>query len=168
MKAKYQNLYADAALYRNRWAKFYSVAFALRRIIFIAIPFVFEAPMLQVIVLILFHSLYLAAYISVNPHTDTKRTYIEIFNEFVLLVFMYHLAGWSGLIADLQMQFDVGYSFILVVLLTMCANTGLICYRTVENWRHRRAVELNRLLVLQQLEAMKAENDGKSADAAEK
>jgi len=168
VKAKYQNLYSDAALYRSRWAKFYSIAFALRRIVFIAIPFMFDAPMLQVIVFILFHSLYLAAYINVNPHIDTKRTYIEIFNEFVLLVFMYHLAGWSGLIADLQMQFDVGYSFILVVLVTMCANTGLICYRTVENWRHRRAVELNRLLVLQQLEAMKSDSEDKSAGLAEK
>lgn len=66
------------------------------------------------------------------------------------------------------MQFDVGYSFILLVLLTMCANTALICYRTVENWRHRRAVELNRLLVLQQLEVMKSEGENKSADLAEK
>ena len=74
VKAKYHNLYSDAALYRNKWAKFYSVAFALRRIVFIAIPFMLSAPMLQVIVFIIFHSLYLAAYISVNPHTDTKRT----------------------------------------------------------------------------------------------
>merc|ERR1719265_322206 len=46
VRAKYQNLYQDAALYRNRYAKYYSIAFTIRRIIFIAIPMMFAEPMM--------------------------------------------------------------------------------------------------------------------------
>ena len=90
-------------MFRNNLTKFYSVAFAIRRMVFISIPFLFSQPMMQILVFMLFHTLYLMAYVSVNPHTVSKRTYIEIFNEVVLMIFMYHLAGWNGLIADLQM-----------------------------------------------------------------
>jgi hypothetical protein len=138
VKAKYQNLYADVALYRSPYSKFYSTVFALRRIVFMAVPIMFSEPMMQVMVFMAFHTVYLATYVSVKPHVDTKRTCLEIFNEIILMVFMYHLAGWNGLIADLQMQFDMGYSFIFIILFTLVVNTGLIVYRTVENWRHRR------------------------------
>ena len=155
VKAKYQNLYQDAALYRSKFAKFYSVAFALRRIAFISIPFLFSQPMMQVMVFMIFHSLYLVAYVSVNPHVDTKRTYVEVFNEVALMFFMYHLAGWNGLIADLQTQFDAGYSFISLVLLTLLVNLAVIVGRAIENWRHKRAIELNRLIILERLEKLK-------------
>jgi len=155
VKAKYSNLYSDVALYRSKYSKFYSIAFALRRMMFMAIPILFNEPMIQVMVFMLFHTFYLAAYVSVKPHVDCKRTGVEVFNEIVLMVFMYHLAGWNGLVADLQMQFDMGYSFIFIILLTLCVNTGLIVYRAIENWRHRRTVELNRLLVLEQFEKLK-------------
>ena len=105
----------------------------------------------------IFHSLYLIAYTSIQPHTDSKRTAIEIFNEIVLMIFMYHLAGWNGLILDLQMQFDVGYVFIFVILMTLMVNTGLIVYKTVDDWRHRRSVELNRLLILEKFEKLKTD-----------
>jgi hypothetical protein len=165
VKAKYQNLYSDVALYRSKWGKYYSIAFALRRIVFISIPIVFSEPMIQVIVFMLFHSLYLLTYVGVKPHVDCKRTGLEIFNEIILMVFMYHMAGWNGLISDLQMQFDMGYSFIFIILLTLIVNTGLIVFRTVENWRHRRNVELNRLLVLENFEKLKTaelEDSGKA------
>jgi len=160
VRGKYQNLYSDVALFRNKFSKFYSIAFALRRIVFISIPVMFSDPMIQIVVFMIFHSLYLAAYVGVKPHVDCKRAGVEVFNEVILMVFMYHLAGWNGLIADLQMQFDMGYSFIFIVLLTLCVNTGLIVYRTVENWRHRRQVELNRLLVLEQFEKLKTAEMG--------
>lgn len=138
VKQKYQNLYADVALYRSPFSKYYSIGFALRRIVFMAIPIMFKDPMMQVMVFMIFHTIYLATYVSVKPHVDCKRTCLEIFNEIILMVFMYHLAGWNGLIADLQMQFDMGYSLIFIILLTLVVNTGLIVFRTVENWRHRR------------------------------
>lgn len=155
VKAKYQNLYSDVGLFRSKFGKFYSIAFAFRRIMFMAIPIMFSDPMIQVMVFMIFHTFYLAAYVSVRPHLDSMRTCVEIFNEIVLMIFMYHMAGWNGLIADLQMQFDMGYSFIFIVLLTLCVNTGLIVFRAVENWRHRRTVELNRLLVLEEFEKLK-------------
>jgi hypothetical protein len=46
VRAKYQNLYQDAALYRSKYVKFYSIAFAVRRIIYIAIPLMFAEPMM--------------------------------------------------------------------------------------------------------------------------
>ena len=66
------------------------------------------------------------------------------------------------------MQFDVGYSFIFVILLTLMINTGLIVFRTLENWRHRRNVELNRLLVLEQFEKLKTAEMADSDKKAEK
>lgn len=110
----------------------------------------------------IFHSLYLAVYVGVNPHQDSKRACVEVFNEIVLMIFMYHLAGWNGLISDLQMQFNMGYSLISVILVTFFVNSGLISYGTMEGWRHRRAIELNRLLIIEQFEVSKAESMNKS------
>jgi len=155
VRAKYQNLYQDAALYRNKYAKYYTIAFTIRRIFFIAIPMMFAEPMMQVMWFMLFHTIYMIAYVAVNPHIDNKRTLVEIFNEMALMVAMYHLAGWNGLIADPTMSFDMGYSFIGLLLVTLTINIGVIVYRTVEQWRHKRAVDLSRKLVLEQMKDVK-------------
>jgi len=162
-KEKYQNLYQDAALYRNDFAKYYSIAFALRRIAYISIPMMFAEPMMQVIVFMFVHSLYLISYLAVKPHQDYKRTCVEAFNEMSLMVFMYHMAGWNGLIADPQASFDMGYSFIGVILVTLAINIGVIVYRTVENWRHKKAIANSRKLVLDQLNSMKETDSEKKA-----
>jgi hypothetical protein len=101
VKQKYSNLYSDAALSRSNLSKYYSVAFAIRRIVFISIPVIFSDPMIQVMSFMLFHSLYVVTYAGIQPHTDSKRTSMEIFNEVILMIFLYHMAGWNGLILDL-------------------------------------------------------------------
>lgn len=151
VRAKWQNLYQDAALYRNRFVKYYTIAFSIRRVFFIAIPLMWAEPMMQIMWFMLFHTIYMVLYVAVDPHIDRKRTLVEIFNEMCLMVCMYHLAGWNGLIADPQMSFDMGYSFIGLILVTLTLNIGVIVYRTVEQWRHRNAVEQSRKLVLQQM-----------------
>jgi hypothetical protein len=164
VRAKYQNLYQDAALYRNRYAKYYSIAFTIRRIIFIAIPMMFAEPMMQVMWFMLFHTIYMITYVAVNPHIDRKRTLVEIFNEMMLMVAMYHLAGWNGLIEDANMSFDMGYSFIWFLLLTLTVNIGVIVYRTVEQWRHKRAVDLSRKMVSESIKDLdQIEADKKAA-----
>lgn len=125
-------MYQDAALYRNKFAKYYAIAFSVRRIFFIAIPMMFAEPMMQIMWFMLLHTIYMIAYVAVNPHIDSKRAYVEIFNEMSLMICMYHLAGWNGLIADPQMSFDMGYSFIGLILVTLTVNIGVIVYRTVE------------------------------------
>ena len=155
VRAKYQNLYQDAALYRNKYAKYYTIAFTIRRIFFISIPMMFAEPLMQIMWFMLFHTMYMITYVAVNPHIDRKRTLVEIFNEMCLMVAMYHLAGWNGLIADPTASFDMGYSFIGLLLVTLTVNIGVIVYRTVEQWRHKRAVDLSRKLVLEQLKDVK-------------
>jgi len=162
-KAKYQNLYQDAALYRNEFTKYYTIAFALRRIAYISIPMMFAEPMMQVIVFMFIHSLYMISYVAVNPHQDYKRACVETLNEMSLMVFMYHMAGWNGLIADPQASFDMGYSFIGTLLVTLAINIGVIVYRTVENWRHKKAIAYSRKLVLDQLNSMKDTDEDKKA-----
>lgn len=114
-------------------------------------------------VFMILHTLYLMAYISVNPHQDSKRAVVEVFNEVTLMVCMYHLAGWNGLIADPQASFDMGYSFIGLILVTLTVNIGLIVFRTVESWRHKKAKDLSRKLVLSQFKTIEQEEDEKKA-----
>ena len=154
VKNKYQNLYSDAALYRNRFAKYYSIAFAIRRILFISIPIMFSEPMMQIMVFMLLHTLYTVGYVAVNPHQDTKRSYVEIFNEISLMILMYHFAAFNGLIADPQVNFSMGYSLIGVILLTLTVNIAFIIFRTVESWRHKKAVDSSRNLVLKQVKEL--------------
>lgn len=66
----------------------------------------FAEPMMQVMWFMLFHTIYMITYVAVNPHIDRKRTLVEIFNEMSLMVAMYHLAGWNGLIEDANMSFE--------------------------------------------------------------
>jgi hypothetical protein len=159
VKAKYQNLYQDAALYRNNYVKFYSIAFALRRILFISIPIMFAEPMMQILVFMLIHTLYLVAYVSVNPHTDQRRTCVEIFNEICLMILMYHLAGYNGLIADPEVNFGMGYSLVGFILLNLTVNIGFIIFRTIETWRHRKAIEASRNLVLKSMTEISEKSD---------
>ena len=52
----------------------------------------------------------------------------------------------------------MGYSFIgllLVKKMTLTINIGVIVYRTDEQWRHKRAIDLSRKLVLEQLKDVK-------------
>ena len=157
----FRNLHSDVAHFRGRLGRYYSVVFAVRRIVFIAIPVLFDEPLLQIMIFMVFHTCYLMAYVGTNPHTDFKRTCVEVLNEVALMMTMYHLAGWSGMIGDNQMQFDTGYSFVTLVLITMSANLYAIVSKAIENWRHRRAVELNRLLVLQSVSNLEAEHQAK-------
>ena len=96
----------------------------------------------------IFHTFYIIAYVTVNPHIDFIRSCLEIFNEVAAMLIMYHFVGWTGLIEDLQMQFDTGYLFITLILTTLFVNLYVIVQRTIEDWQHKRNVDLNRLRVL--------------------
>ena len=75
------------------------------------------------------------------------------------MVLMYHFAGWSGLIADPQVNFDFGYSLITFILITLAVNIGFIIYKTVELWRHKKAVEASRKLVLSQIKELESKTN---------
>jgi hypothetical protein len=52
------------------------------------------------------------------------------------------------------MQFDMGYAYIALMLIAITVNVALIVYRTVERWRHNRALLHKRKIFLQQLEML--------------
>jgi len=72
---------------------------------------------------------------------------------------MYHLAGYNGLIADPEVSFGMGYSLIGFILLTLAVNIGFIIFRTIETWRHRKAIEASRNLVLKSMAEISEKSD---------
>jgi len=67
------------------------------------------------------------------------------------MILMYHLAAYNGLIADPEVNFSMGYSLIGFILLTLTVNIGFIIFKTIETWRHKKAVDSSRSLVVKQM-----------------
>ena len=51
---------------------------------------------------------------------------MEVFNEFCVLIAIYHLIAFTELFYDPEMKFNVGFSLIAVVLLYILVNTIVI------------------------------------------
>lgn len=81
----------------------YYPMFLFRRVIFVAIPtFISKYPYYQIQILISLTTLYIIYYAGSQPHTPKERVWIEIFNEWWILVMTYHLIIFSEFVLDLE------------------------------------------------------------------
>ena len=91
VQKKYGKLYEKVAVWRHR-AIYYYPAFILRRFAFVMVPVIFpQLSGVQVMILVLIHSIYLIWYGTISPFISFKTTLIEGFNESLFMFLSYHL-----------------------------------------------------------------------------
>ena len=72
--------------------------------------------------MIILNFAYIIFYAHYRPEVGTRRKqFIEIFNEFTLVICSYNLMFYTYFVLNLEMQFTLGYSFVL----TVCAILGV-------------------------------------------
>lgn len=90
-REKTEKMYTNIAGYRP-WAKYYYPIFMLRRFIFVLIPTIFGSlTVIQLQFLLFLSSIYVIWYGTISPYETKRGTYIEMFNEVMLLILFYHL-----------------------------------------------------------------------------
>jgi len=104
---------------------------------------------------------YIIWYAGVKPHIDKRRIRIEMFNEFMIMVFIYHLLLFTDFCLNNKMQFSMGYSFVSSMVLIVFANLALMIVQTVE--RSTRKRKIDKLRLAQQIH-MKAVQDAKDKE----
>lgn len=84
----------------------YYPLFLLRRVIFVSIPtFLYLWPAHQIQLLIVLTSHYIVAYVHSQPHWDSKRVKVEVFNELMILLACYHIVCFSELNLDAMSKY---------------------------------------------------------------
>lgn len=137
---KISNLYQEVRLkFKQNWKLVYYPLFLTRRIIFVAIPtFLYQFPTHQVQLLIFLTSLYILFYMGERPHWDTKRVQIEVFNELMILGACYHLICFSDFNLDVDAQFNMGYSFVALIILVVLVNVVVVIRKQYVAYKKRK------------------------------
>ena len=66
-----------------------------------------------------------------RPLNSRFANNFEFFNEWTIMVVMYHMIYFSDAVGNSESQIRVGYSCIFVVFVNICLNIGAISLRTV-------------------------------------
>jgi hypothetical protein len=139
---------------RNPSTKYYLPISMLRRIVFVVIPTVFYAyPFMQLQVFLVMNTCYLVWYGASRPHIDRKRIIIELFNEFMIMIFCYHLMIYTDFVTVNSMQFLMGYSNIIFFIIIAFVNIGLMIVKSVEKAKRKRRLDKLRVSHNKQMEA---------------
>jgi hypothetical protein len=73
--------------------------------------------------------MYILSYIGNKPHWDSNRVKLEVFNEIMILVACYHLICFSEFIVDSDTQFNMGYSFVALIVCVIVFNVTIVVYK---------------------------------------
>lgn len=157
------NLYSDIRL-KGRYDMnlMYYTLFLLRRIVFVAIPtFLYKFPFYQIQVLMFLTSCYILFYAGAQPHIESRRRQMEVFNEWMVLVMIYHLVSFSEFNMSNAAQFNMGYSYIMCLGIVVFVNLFQMMHKMFYKWRTKYRLLKIRKFKLKQIQ------DAKDAAAKE-
>lgn len=69
-------------------------------------------------------------YLLSNPFLDWKLNFLEIFNEVLFLMCIYHMYAFSNLVNSEEQRYDIGLSAIFLVIVNFVTNIGHLIYLT--------------------------------------
>jgi len=154
VRDKFQNMYLDVHMNRNTSTKYYLPISMLRRILFVMIPSIFYAyPFMQLQVFLIMNTFYLFWYGATRPHIDRKRIGTELFNEFMIMIFVYHLMIYTDFVTVNSMQFLMGYSNVIFFIIIAFVNIGIMIVKSVEKAKRKRRLDKLRVAHNKQMEA---------------
>jgi uncharacterized protein YhhL (DUF1145 family) len=110
----------------------YNVLYMLRRLLITFVATILKQdPYLQVQLIVL-HSVFMIIYLTyVKPFELPLLNYLEIFNEYSILLATYHLFCFTGFVPDPEYQYQMGWSIIVFTILNMAVNVFIMLYKTI-------------------------------------
>lgn len=120
---KISNLVQGIHLYRERQNVWYFPIFLLRRLIFIAIPTLWYFwAFFQIQILMSLTTIYVIAYGAYRPHREPGRRRLEMFNESMTMVLVYHLVIFSRFVTDERAQYKMGNTYLCTIAFIIVIN----------------------------------------------
>ena len=89
----------------------------------------------------------------VRPHVLRSINYIELINEWVILISYSNLFLFTDLVGSPNIQYEIGMKYIMVLLINMMINVLFIVYRTlkssIRNYKLKQAIKLKLKMLLE-------------------
>jgi hypothetical protein len=132
IRAKYENMYVDIHLTRNKGTIFYWPIFMLRKWMYIIIPVMFFRESIFQIQFILFmQTAYVCWYANIKPHWQRSRFLLEMFNEVMVMLLFYMMVVFSRFNTNPETFFMFGNAYLIVVAGVLLVNVALMIYSTI-------------------------------------
>ena len=80
---------------------------------------------------------YQVFYFMMRPHMLRRRLYIEMFNETLIMIQIYHLCCFSEFILDIETVFLIGYSYVGFIGFAVLVNLVYMIYNLVIKVREK-------------------------------
>ena len=114
---------------------YYWVYFIIRRTAFFSVPIIlWSMPMLQLQILCFFTSLYVILIAYIKPHLDKKAMRLEIFNEVMMMLSVYHMFCFTEFNLDDMQKYNMGHSYVFFVSGTFIYNVAKMILKNVERY----------------------------------
>jgi len=69
---------------------------------------------------------YVMWYLNVRPHDSRERVRLEVFNEVLIMLCVYHMMLFSKYTTNITATYYFGYSFIFFVLIGLVGNIARV------------------------------------------
>ena len=127
---------------RHKLVKYYFSLFMIRRSIFCMIPVIFyNYQGFQVMNLIWFQQMFMMILFHIKPFESFKTMVLEFVNEVIIMITFYHMAIFSEFPLDSLSQFNMGYSFVVFMLLMVVININFVVFKMVKEYRKNKAMK---------------------------
>ena len=77
-------------------------------------------------------------YAGCHIHHKKNMYRIELFNEIIIMMIIYHFMIFSDFVPHLMIQFTMGYSYLGFLVLLITVNLSYSVYETYLQWKRRK------------------------------
>ena len=99
--------------YNKKWALFFPVMIIFRRLAFVgSVVLIPDQSFFQITIQMLLTMINMSYLLHFKPHCSFYSTIVEIFNEVINLILMYHILCFTFFVPEAKIRYLIGYSFI--------------------------------------------------------
>ena len=87
------------------------------------------------------NSIYVMYYAGTRPFSIRADQHLELFNEVCLMILFYHGLIFSDFVPDLYTQFQMGVTFISILVFMVMINIINLIIETFNSWQRQRRMD---------------------------
>jgi len=112
---------------------FYYPMYLFRRLLFVLIPTVLIShPAIQLQCLTFLNLFHMMFYAGNWPHASKQKCIMEMINEYCVMILTYHMFTFTAFVGDIEAQFLMGYSFVLVLCFILGVNVLFMAKNSIK------------------------------------
>jgi hypothetical protein len=130
VRSRFLALYETLAYKREGVAVLFEPFVFYTRILMLAAALLFLQGQRAIqIVIAIWLSVFMVMFVGlVNPYTTREKTFFEQFNEFGIMIIIYHLMCFADTLPDIAGQIKVGWSMILFIIFNLFVNISYVLF----------------------------------------